>query len=228
MQQSTPKPDSKLWATLREDYSQGGLNEDDLEQEPIAMFERWLDDAVAAKLPEPNAMVLSTVSENHRPSSRMVLLKGLDEWGFVFFTNLMSHKGNDLAANPACSLLFPWHPLERQVRVEGVASQLLREDVAKYFRARPRGAQLSAWASSQSSKVGDRGELEAAYADADQRYPETIDMPVPPQWGGYVVRPSLVEFWQGRRDRLHDRLVFRLHDDEPDEDDRWIVERLAP
>ena len=147
------------------------------------MFRRWLGDAVAAGLPEPNAMVLSTVSDGGQPSSRMVLLKGLDEWGFHFFTNLLSRKGLELAGNPACSLLFPWHPLERQVRIEGVASQLLREDVATYFASRPRGAQLGAWASHQSSKLAGREEIEAAYAAAETRYPDSIDVPVPPRVG---------------------------------------------
>ena len=209
---------------MRSEYSLGGLDEGDLEPEPFSMFRRWLDDASAASLPEPNAMVLSTVSEDGQPSSRMVLLKGIDEWGFAFYTNLLSRKGVELAANPACSLLFPWHPLERQVRIEGVASQLLREDVAPYFSARPRGAQLSAWASHQSSQVAHRSELEDAYAAAETRYPESIEVPVPPEWGGYVVRPTMVEFWQGRRDRLHDRLVYRRTDDA----DVWTIERLAP
>ncbi len=208
---------------MRSEYSLGGLYEEDLAPEPFSMFRQWLDDAAAASLPEPNAMVLSTVSEGGQPSSRMVLLKGIDEWGFAFYTNLLSRKGVELAGNPACSLLFPWHPIERQVRIEGVASQLLREDVARYFSARPRGAQLGAWASHQSSQVADRGELEDAYAAAETRYPESIEVPVPPEWGGYVVRPTMVEFWQGRRDRLHDRLVYRRTDD-----DVWTVERLAP
>jgi pyridoxamine 5'-phosphate oxidase len=169
-------------------------------------------------------MVLSTVSDECRPSARMVLLKGLDEWGFVFYTNLLSRKGVQLAGNPACSLLFPWHAIQRQVRVEGIASQLLREDVAVYFASRPRGAQLGAWASHQSSAVANRAELEAAYAAAETRYPESIEVPVPPEWGGYAVRPTLVEFWQGRRDRLHDRLVYRRTDDA----DLWTTERLAP
>ena len=214
---------STPWAAMRSEYSLGGLHEEDLAPEPFSMFRRWLDDAAAATLPEPNAMVLSTVSEGGQPSSRMVLLKGIDEWGFAFYTNLLSRKGVELAGNPACSLLFPWHPIERQVRIEGVASQLLREDVARYFSARPRGAQLGAWASHQSSQVADRGELEDAYAAAETRYPESIEVPVPPEWGGYVVRPTMVEFWQGRRDRLHDRLVYRRTDD-----DVWTVERLAP
>ena len=209
---------------MRAEYSSEGLHEHELEPEPTSMFRRWLDDAVSAQLPEPNAMVLSTVSEEGQPSSRMVLLKDLDDWGFVFYTNLLSRKGVELAGNPACSLLFPWHPIERQVRIDGVASQMLREDVAVYFSGRPRGAQLGAWASHQSSQVAGRVELEDAYAAAETRYPESIEVPVPSEWGGYVVRPTLVEFWQGRRDRLHDRLVYRRTDDA----DLWTVERLAP
>jgi pyridoxamine 5'-phosphate oxidase len=215
---------SSKWAEMRAEYTRDGLYETDLEPDPTKMFQRWMSDAVAAGLPEPNAMVLSTVSEECRPSARMVLLKGLDEWGFVFYTNLLSRKGVELAGNPACSLLFPWHAIQRQVRVEGIASQLLREDVAVYFAGRPRGAQLGAWASHQSSTVANRAELEAAYAAAETRYPESIEVPVPPEWGGYAVRPTLVEFWQGRRDRLHDRLVYRRTDDA----DLWTTERLAP
>jgi pyridoxamine 5'-phosphate oxidase len=215
---------SSKWAEMRAEYTRDGLDEADLEPDPTTMFHRWMSDAVAAGLPEPNAMVLSTVSEECRPCARMVLLKGLDEWGFAFYTNLLSRKGVELAGNPACSLLFPWHAIERQVRVEGVASQLLREDVALYFAGRPRGAQLAAWASHQSSTVGNRSELEAAYAATETRYPESIEVPVPPEWGGYVVRPSVVEFWQGRRDRLHDRLVYRRRDDAV----VWTIERLAP
>ena len=209
---------------MRAEYSRGGLSEGDLEPDPVAMFRRWLDDAVAAELPEPNAMVLATVSQEGQPSSRMVLLKGLNDWGFAFYTNLLSRKGVDLASNPACALLFPWHPIERQVRIEGVASQLLRQDVATYFSGRPRGAQVGAWASHQSSTVASRAELESAYAAAETRYPESVEVPVPPEWGGYVVRPEVVEFWQGRRDRLHDRLRYRRVPGA----DHWTVERLAP
>ena len=209
---------------MRAEYSRGGLHESELEPDPTAMFRRWLDDAEAAELPEPNAMVLSTVSEEGQPSSRMVLLKGVDEWGWKFYSNLLSRKGVELAGNPACSLLFPWHPIERQVRITGVASPLSRADVGVYFAARPRGAQLGAWASHQSSPVIGRAELEDAYASAENSYPESIEVPVPPEWGGYVVRPEAVEFWQGRRDRLHDRLVYRRTPDA----EAWTVERLAP
>jgi pyridoxamine 5'-phosphate oxidase len=207
-------------AALRQEYAAGGLAEDDLAADPVAMFAGWFVDVRAANLHEPNAMVVSTVSAQGRPSSRMVLLKGVADDGFRFFTNIASRKGSDLAANPACSLLFPWHLLERQVRVDGTASRLPCADVEAYFASRPRGSRLGAWASHQSSPVAGREELDAAYADAERRFPD--DVPVPPEWGGYLVRPELVEFWQGRRGRLHDRLVYRR------EGERWVTERLAP
>lgn len=213
------------WHELREEYSRGGLHESDLADDPLEMFDRWLGDAIAADLPEPNAMVIATAEPSGRPSARMVLLKGVTEFGFVFYTNLLSRKGRELAANPSCSLLFPWYPLERQVRVDGVASQLLREEVRDYFRSRPRGAQLGAWASHQSHPVADRAELEAAYAAMARRFPEGGEIPPPTEWGGFVVRPQVVEFWQGRRDRLHDRLVYRRR---PPGEDGWMIERLAP
>jgi len=204
-------------AALREEYTRAGLSEADLAPDPFSMFGLWFIDA--GELPEPNAMVLATVSPAGQPSSRIVLLKNFDERGFVFFTNLDSRKAHDLAANPRCSLLFPWHGLQRQVRVEGVAEQIDRDEVAAYFSTRPRGAQLGAWASPQSS-VTTSAELEARYADADDTYPSEV--PAPDFWGGYVVRPRSVEFWQGRQNRMHDRLRYRR------EDGAWITERLAP
>lgn len=207
-------------ADLRHEYAAGGLAESDLAGDPITMFRGWFDAVRAANLHEPNAMVVATVSADGRPSSRMVLLKGVDEDGFRFFTNTRSRKGQELAANPACSLLFPWHLLERQVRVDGTAEPLSREDVAAYFSSRPRGSQVGAWASHQSSVVGDRAELDAAYAEADARFPDEV--PVPEEWGGYLVRPEAVEFWQGRKGRLHDRLVYRRTSS------GWATERLAP
>jgi pyridoxamine 5'-phosphate oxidase len=209
-------------ASLREDYSRAGLSEDDLEPEPIAFFHRWLREAVEAGLHEPNAMVVSTASAEGRPSSRMVLLKGLPEEGFVFFTNTQSRKGEELAANPQCALLFPWHPLERQVRVEGVATRLGADVVAAYFASRPRGSRLGAWASHQSRVVAGREELAEAYAAAEARFPDDAPVPVPEEWGGYVVRPEVVEFWQGRPGRMHDRLVYRRTPS------GWATERLAP
>ena len=210
---------------LREEYGRGGLDLPDLTADPIEMFERWLQQSVDAGVHEPNAMVLATATPDGRPSSRMVLLKGVGPDGFVFFTNQASRKGAELAANPRCALLFPWHPLERQVRVEGTASVLTDAEVAAYFHSRPRGAQLGAWASAQSRPVASRAELAADYARAQERFgPEDADgeVPVPPEWGGYRVAPEVVEFWQGRRSRMHDRLVYRR------DGDGWGVERLAP
>ncbi|MCD4533602.1 pyridoxamine 5'-phosphate oxidase [Nocardioides sp. cx-169] len=208
-------------AALRQEYAAGGLAEADLARDPVAMFGRWFADVRAAGLHEPNAMVVSTVGADSRPSSRLVLLKGYDDEGFRFFTNTASRKGEELAANPACALLFPWHLLERQVRVDGTAELLPRDEVEAYFVSRPRGSQLGAWASHQSQPVADRGELEDAYAEAERRFPD--DVPVPPQWGGYLVRPQVVEFWQGRRGRLHDRLVYRVGGG-----GGWTTVRLAP
>ena len=206
-------------AGLREEYGRAGLAEGDLEPDPLAMFERWMAEAVAAGLHEPNAMVVSTVGPDFAPSSRMVLLKGLSDRGFVFYTNTGSRKGQELAGNPRCALLFPWHPLERQVRVDGVATPVPRDQVEAYFSVRPRGSQLGAWASHQS-RVTTREELAEAYAAAEARY--SADVPVPEEWGGYVVRPEAVEFWQGRPGRMHDRLRYRRAAE------GWVTERLAP
>jgi pyridoxamine 5'-phosphate oxidase len=185
------------------------------------MFRRWYDEAHAAGLHEPNAMVVATVSAAGAPSARLLLLKGVSDDGFVFYTNAHSRKGAELAANPRCALLFPWHPLERQVRVDGTASPLPREAVDAYFATRPRGSQLGAWASHQSRAVSGREELQAAYAEAEERYAGG-DVPTPEEWGGYLVRPESVEFWQGRPGRMHDRLVYRR------EADGWRSQRLAP
>ena len=208
-------------AALRREYADAGLDEADLADDPFAMFGRWFDDAQQAGLYEPNAMVAATVAADGSPASRMVLLKGVSERGFVFYTNLASRKGTELAGNDRCALLFPWHPLERQVRVDGVASALPREEVAAYFATRPRGAQLGAHASHQSRPVADRDELLAAYGEVSARF-EGRDVPVPDEWGGYLVVPEAVEFWQGRPGRMHDRLVYRR------EVGGWRTERLAP
>lgn len=208
-------------AAAREDYTAGGLVEDDLLDDPFAMFDRWYADARDAGLHEPNAMVVSTATADGRPSSRYVLLKGISERGFVFFSNLGSRKGYELADNPWAALLFPWHPLERQVRVEGPVSLLPRSEVDDYFAGRPRRSMLGAWASHQSEVVDGRQELAAAYDEAERRFAD-VDVPVPDFWGGYLVRPETLEFWQGRPGRMHDRLVYSRADG------GWAVRRLAP
>jgi pyridoxamine 5'-phosphate oxidase len=211
---------SDPYADLRREYAAGGLAEGDLTPDPFAIFQRWYDDAVAAGLYEPNAMVVASVSADGRPSARLVLLKGFSERGWVFFTNLGSRKGTELRENRHCALLFPWHPLERQVRVDGVAHELPRADVETYFATRPRGSQLGAHASHQSREVGSRSDLDRAWAAADAAYPH--DVPVPDEWGGFRVEGEAVEFWQGRPGRMHDRLVYRR------DGATWTTVRLAP
>ncbi|GIH25467.1 pyridoxine/pyridoxamine 5'-phosphate oxidase [Acrocarpospora phusangensis] len=205
-------------AGLRRSYNGEPLL--DVADDPVTQFTRWFADAVDAGLPEPNAMILATSSAGGRPSARTVLLKGFDEQGFTFFTNYESRKGRDLAENPRACLLFPWHPLRRQVRVEGRASRVSREETEKYFRSRPYGSRIAAWASRQSAVLRSRQELDDRFAELAERWPE--DPPVPEFWGGIRVAPVEVEFWQGRADRLHDRLRYRRSDG------RWVIERLAP
>ena len=207
-------------AALRAEYELGGLDESDLAPDPLAMFSGWFEQARSAGLVEANAMVLGTVSADGSPAARTVLLKGVDE-GFVFFTNYLSRKGNELAREPRCSLLFGWYPLQRQVRVEGTAAMVTREETESYFATRPRDSQLGAWASSQSAEVGSREELDAAYQQVAERFSDG-PIPAPPHWGGYRVRPSSVEFWQGRRGRMHDRLRYEIAAE------GWRTARLAP
>ncbi len=216
----TSDPSTEI-AALRQEYADRGLTEHDLGTDPVAAFVRWHAEARAAGLYEPNAMVVSTES-GHLPSSRMVLLKGVDERGFVFYTNTHSRKAKELAANPATALLFPWHPLERQVRVEGAAERVSDAEVDAYFATRPRGSQLGAWASPQSDVVPDRDFLSKRYAAAAERFDGVDVIPRPSEWGGYRVRPRLIEFWQGRPGRMHDRIVFERVDA------TWSVARLAP
>jgi pyridoxamine 5'-phosphate oxidase len=208
-------------AALRREYVGHGLSTEDLAAEPVEMLRRWIRDATAAGLHEPNAMVLATTGADGRPSSRMVLLKGLDERGLVFYTNYSSRKAEDLDARPWCALLFPWHPLQRQIRVEGPAARVPEEESAAYFAGRPRPAQLGAWASPQSAVVPSRESLEKRYADAADRFGDG-EVPLPPFWGGYRVAPDVVELWQGREGRMHDRLRYRATPG------GWVVERLAP
>src|SRR3954451_13667172 len=208
-------------ARLRRDYEAAGLEESSAPADPLVLFNQWLADAAAAALAEVNAMVLSTVGADGAPSSRLVLCKSADVRDFAFYTNYASRKGSELAAEPLVSLLFPWHSLGRQIRIEGTASVIDAEESDHYFATRPRGAQLSAWASRQSDVVPDRVALQKRFAEMDERYPATV--PRPPHWGGVRVAPRVIEFWQGRRDRLHDRLVYRR-----DGDGGWSLVRLQP
>ncbi|WP_424643763.1 pyridoxamine 5'-phosphate oxidase [Embleya sp. AB8] len=210
---------------MRRQYRGAGIDVGALPPTPFPLFAAWLAEVAAAELPEPNAMVVATATPEGRPSTRTVLLKDFDEDGFVFYTNYGSRKGGELAANPAVSLLFPWHALARQVIVTGSAERVARETTAAYFRSRPRGSQIGAWASEQSAVVSGREQLEKRYAEAEAGFAGIDDIPVPEFWGGIRVRPDAVEFWQGRENRMHDRLRYRR---EGDPGSRWWVERLSP
>ena len=210
-----PGGNAAEWPTER-------LDETMLAADPHEQFERWLADAVTAGLPEPTAMVLATVSAAGQPRGRMVLLKGHDASGFVFFTNQTSRKGSDLQQVPRACLVFPWHAIHRQVIIEGTVARLSAAAGEAYFRTRPRGSQLGAWASRQSAVIASRRELEERYARLEQRWPEGVPVPRPEFWGGYLVEPHSIEFWHGRLNRLHDRLRYLK------EPDGWSVQRLAP
>lgn len=209
-------------ADLRKDYSLAGLAEKDLARDPFRQFEKWFQEAEAARIPEPNAMTLATATREGRPSARTVLLKGVDGRGFVFYTNYTSRKGRELELSPWASLLFPWVPLERQVIVEGPVTKVSREEAEAYFHSRPVLSQLSAWVSQQSAIITGRKVLEDAMKELEKKYAGQA-VPLPPHWGGYRLAPETVEFWQGRRSRLHDRLRYRRGSD-----GGWLVERLAP
>ncbi len=211
-------------ADMRRDYStEHGLDVADLAPGWLEQFDRWFAEAVAAKLPEPNAMVLSTADAAGWPSSRTVLLKGIDERGFVFYTNYESRKGGELRGNPHAALLFPWFPLMRQVAVRGTVTEVDRVETETYFAGRPRASQIAAWASPQSRVLPDRAALDERYAATERRFPAESAIPAPPHWGGLRVVPETVEFWQGRGGRLHDRLRYRRTGQ-----GEWIIERLAP
>ncbi|HET6920476.1 MAG TPA: pyridoxamine 5'-phosphate oxidase [Jiangellaceae bacterium] len=207
-------------ARMRRNYPAERLLESALADEPFMVFRSWLAAAIDCGLPEPNAMALATATPDGRPRARHVLLKELDDSGFVFFTNLGSRKAADISVNPAVSLCFPWFAMARQVVVTGTAEPVTRAETEAYWVTRPRESQLSAWASDQSSVIGSRAELEAAAEAAAERFPEAV--PVPPFWGGYRVVPDTVEFWQGGPARLHDRLRYQRTDG------GWRLERLAP
>jgi pyridoxamine 5'-phosphate oxidase len=209
---------------MRARYRSVPLLESDLAPTPMDQFARWFEVAADAGLHEPNAMIVSTATPDGRPSSRTVLLKHYDGRGFVFFTNYTSRKGTEIEANAHVSLLFPWHAMARQVIVTGTAVRVGRDETAAYFRTRPHGSQLGAWASDQSSPIGSREELMERYDRLAARYPEGEQVPVPPQWGGFRVTPLTAEFWQGHENRLHDRLRYTAEDG----GDGWQVERLCP
>ena len=206
---------------LRKEYRKSGLREADLAPDPIEQFRRWFDEALAANLHEPNAMTVATVGRGGRPSARVVLLKGFDERGFVFYTNYEGRKGREIEESPYCALLFYWGELERQVRIEGRASRVPDEESDAYYGSRPLGSRLGAWASAQSREVEGREALEERLRSLEAEH-EGRPVSRPPFWGGYRVEPEAVEFWQGRENRLHDRLVYRRAGD------GWEVVRLQP
>ena len=209
-------------ADLREDYRLAELNEANCASNPIEQFEKWFEEAQAAQLKEPNAMTLATATVDWKPSARIVLLKDVEDGGFVFYTNYESRKGQDLEANPRCALTFYWADLERQVRIEGIAERVSPEKSGDYFSTRPRGSRLGAWASRQSAEISSRSELENRLTRLEKQYADTDRIPVPDYWGGYMVSPQLIEFWQGRTNRLHDRIAYRLLDG------GWMRARLSP
>ena len=207
-------------AELRQNYSLGGLSEFEAGDDPFALFRTWFEQA--ATLPEPNAFVLATADGRGLPSARMVLLKALDDRGFTFFTNYDSRKASEMAANPHVAMVFPWHALERQVRIEGVVEMVSAAESDEYFAVRPLGSRLGAWASAQSAVIPDRAFLERRQAELMAQFPDG-QVPRPPNWGGYRVLPTAIEFWQGRPSRLHDRILFTRQPD-----GRWNKERLSP
>jgi len=210
-------------ADLRKNYAQRTLNETDVLPDALQQFQRWLDEALAARLDEPTAMVLATADASGQPSARVVLLKGLlDQQGFVFYTNYESRKGQELAQSPLAALTFFWPGLERQVRVEGRVEKAPEELSTAYFQSRPVGSQVGAWASPQSQVVSSRAELEQREKDVTARFSGEQPLPRPPHWGGYVLRPQRIEFWQGRPSRLHDRILYEKAGA------AWKISRLAP
>jgi pyridoxamine 5'-phosphate oxidase len=206
---------------VRTEYKSQTLNKDDVAKNPIAQFETWMKQAMDAGIEDVNAFALATVNESNKPSVRIVLLKEVNDYGFVFFTNYLSNKGVQMAENPSVAINFYWAALERQVRIEGRVEKISDEDSDDYFNSRPRESQLGAWASPQSSIIHNRPVLDSRVEFYAEKF-KNKTIPRPPQWGGYIVRPDAIEFWQGRPSRLHDRLLYQWHDG------HWVIERLAP
>lgn len=211
----------KSLADLRKTYARESLNQSAVDPDPIIQFRTWMAEALDAELPEPNAMTLATASAQGKPSARVVLIKGVDQRGFVFFTNYDSHKGNDLEANPHAALVFYWIELERQVRIEGRVEKLPDEESDEYFASRPLDSRIGAWASEQSRELSSRAALVASAAKYAAKF--ALNPPRPPHWGGYVVIPDVIEFWQGRPSRLHDRIAYTRQ-----AGGLWALTRLSP
>ncbi len=211
----------KRISDLRLNYSKRQLDKQDLDTDPIKQFRQWFDEALEANIPEPNAMTLST-SVDQKVFSRIVLLKQITDLGFVFFTNYDSAKGKEMAINDNVALCFLWKEIERQVRIEGHVQKISEEDSLAYAKSRPRSSQIGAWVSDQSQVIASREVIEKKLKETEERFDDTDDIPKPPHWGGYLVVPEVVEFWQGRPGRLHDRLRFRR------ENENWMIERLSP
>ena len=208
-------------ADLRRDYARSELRRDSVDASPIHQFARWLNEALAAELPEPNAMTLATAGQDGKPHARVLLLKGFDDQGFVFYTNYLSAKGRELEHNPQAAMVFLWLALERQVRIEGTVSKVSQEQSELYFHSRPYGSQIGAVASHQSQPIASREELDQRAEQLQARYPEA-PVPMPEHWGGYRLEPGVIEFWQGRTSRLHDRLRYERRDS------GWHIDRLEP
>ena len=209
-------------AAIRKDYKLQSLDEKDVHPDPMKQFEKWWQDVLGSTIEEVNAMTLATANKNGRPSARIVLLKGFTREGFIFFTNYESHKGSELLENPQASLVFFWKELERQVRIEGKAEKISGEESDIYFSSRPEGSKIGAWASPQSKVIASREIIETNVTATEKKF-EGAEIQRPPHWGGYIIKPSVIEFWQGRPSRLHDRIQYSKP-----ENGNWKIERLAP
>jgi pyridoxamine 5'-phosphate oxidase len=215
--------DKNTLQDLREDYRKSTLEEKNASQNPFTQFDNWFQEALRAEIPEPNAMVIATSNKEGFPSARVVLLKGFDEKGFIFYTNYESQKGKELSNNPKCALVFNWLELERQIRIEGIAEKLSPEESTAYFHKRPKKSQIGAWASPQSEVIETRDVLEDNLTNLNAKYMDSENLPRPKHWGGFRIKATRIEFWQGRSSRLHDRLNY-----EKNADNTWKRSRLAP